>query len=129
MQRHFDLELDDLKQKLLRMGAAVEDQIQTALRALIDRDSALAQRVIENDLRVNTFDVQIDEDSLRLLALHQPTAKDLRFITTAMKISTELEQRFDEGERPISRRFCKTFHGRKSASFRRRVTLPIFSGE
>ena len=69
MQRHFDLELDDLKQKLLRMGAAVEDQIQTALRALIDRDSALAQRVIENDLRVNTFDVQIDEDSLRLLAL------------------------------------------------------------
>jgi len=98
MQRHLDLELDDLKQKLLRMGAAVEDQIQTALRALIDRDSALAQRVIENDLRVNTFDVQIDEDSLRLLALHQPTAKDLRFITTAMKISTELERMSDLAE-------------------------------
>jgi len=98
MQRHLDLELDDLKQKLLRMGAAVEDQIQTALRALIDRDSALAQRVIENDLRVNTFDVQIDEDSLRLLALDQPTAKDLRFITTAMKISTELERMSDLAE-------------------------------
>jgi phosphate transport system protein len=98
MQRHFDLELDDLRQKLLRMGAAVEDQIQTALRALIDRDSELAQRVIENDLRVNTFDVQIDEDSLRLLALHQPTAKDLRFITTAMKISTELERMSDLAE-------------------------------
>src|SRR5688500_6426824 len=98
MQRHFDLELDDLKQKLLRMGAAVEDQVQTALRALVDRDNALAQRVIENDLRVNTFDVQIDEDSLRLLALHQPTAKDLRFITTAMKISTELERISDLAE-------------------------------
>ena len=98
MQRHFDQELGNLKQKLLRMGAAVEDQIQTALRALIDRDSELAQRVIENDLRVNTFDVQIDEDSLRLLALHQPTAKDLRFITTAMKISTELERMSDLAE-------------------------------
>ena len=96
--RHFDQELGDLKQKLLRMGAAVEDQIQTALRALMDRDGALAQRVIENDLRVNTLDVQIDEDSLRLLALHQPAAKDLRFITTAMKISTELERMSDLAE-------------------------------
>lgn len=96
--RHFDQELDDLKQKLLRMGAAVEDQIQTALRALVDRDSELAQRVIENDLRINSLDVQVDENSLRLLALHQPTAKDLRFITTAMKISTELERMSDLAE-------------------------------
>jgi phosphate transport system protein len=96
--RHFDQELDDLKQKLLRMGAAVENQIQTALRALVERDTELAQRVIENDLRINTLDVQVDEDSLRLLALHQPTAKDLRFITTAMKISTELERMSDLAE-------------------------------
>src|SRR3712207_2468396 len=98
MQRHFDQELGDLKQKLLRMGAAVEDQVQTALRALVDRDGDLAQRVIENDLRVNTFDVQIDELGLRLLALHQPAAKDLRFITTAMKIATELERMSDLAE-------------------------------
>lgn len=98
MVRHFDQELDNLKQKLLRMGAAVEDQIRTALRALVDRDTDLAQRVIENDLDVNTFDVEIDEDCLRLLALHQPTAKDLRFITTAMKIATELERMSDLAE-------------------------------
>jgi phosphate transport system protein len=96
--RHFDQELDGLKQKLLRMGAIVEDQIKTALRALVERDTELAQRVIENDLRVNVLDVQIDEESLRLLALHQPTAKDLRFITTAMKISTELERMSDLAE-------------------------------
>jgi len=96
--RHFDQELDDLKQKLLRMGAAVENQIQTALRALVERDTELAQQVIENDLRINSLDVQVDEDSIRLLALHQPTAKDLRFITTAMKISTELERMSDLAE-------------------------------
>jgi phosphate transport system protein len=96
--RHFDQELDDLKQKLLRMGAAVENQIQTSLRALVERDTELAQQVIENDLRINSLDVQVDEDSIRLLALHQPTAKDLRFITTAMKISTELERMSDLAE-------------------------------
>ena len=96
--RHFDQELDDLKQKLLRMGAAVENQIQTSLRALVGRDTELAQQVIENDLRINSLDVQVDEDSIRLLALHQPTAKDLRFITTAMKISTELERMSDLAE-------------------------------
>ena len=96
--RHFDQELDDLKQKLLSMGAAVENQIQTSLRALVGRDTELAQQVIENDLRINSLDVQVDEDSIRLLALHQPTAKDLRFITTAMKISTELERMSDLAE-------------------------------
>jgi len=80
------------------MGAAVENQIQTSLRALVGRDTELAQQVIENDLRINSLDVQVDEDSIRLLALHQPTAKDLRFITTAMKISTELERMSDLAE-------------------------------
>lgn len=76
----------------------MEHQIRTALQALIERDVQLAHHVIENDLRINSFDVQIDEESLRLLALHQPTAKDLRFITTAMKIATELERMSDLAE-------------------------------
>jgi phosphate transport system protein len=98
MQRHFDQELKDLKAKLLRMGGMVEDQIQGALRALVDRDSDLAREVIENDHRVNALDVEVDEDCLSLLALQQPTARDLRFITTAMKISTELERMSDLAE-------------------------------
>jgi phosphate transport system protein len=98
MQRHFDQELKNLKAKLLRMGGMVEDQIQGALSALVDRDSVLAREVIENDHRVNALDVEVDEDCLSLLALQQPTARDLRFITTAMKISTELERMSDLAE-------------------------------
>lgn len=98
MDRHFDEELKSLKEKILRMGGLVEHQVQGALRALIERDSALARNVIENDHAVNAQDVEVDEDCLRLLALHQPAARDLRFITTAMKISTELERMSDLAE-------------------------------
>jgi len=98
MHRHLDDELKDLKAKLLRMGGMVEDQIQGSLRALVERDSPLALEIIENDHHVNALDVEVDEDCLRLLALQQPTARDLRFITTAMKISTELERMSDLSE-------------------------------
>ncbi|MEW6545238.1 MAG: phosphate signaling complex protein PhoU [Nitrospirota bacterium] len=98
MQRHFDDELADLKQKLLRMAALAEDQINKALSALVSRDSGLAKQVIERDHEVNALDVEIDEDCIRLLALHQPAARDLRLITTAMKIATELERISDLAE-------------------------------
>ena len=88
IQRRFDEELADLKQQILRMGSLVEGQIRQALQALIDRDDDLATQVIENDRQVNTMDVAVDEACLELLALQQPAARDLRFITTAMKIST-----------------------------------------
>jgi len=103
MHRHFDDELKDLKAKLLRMGGMVEDQIQGALRALVERDSGLAREIIENDHQVNALDVEVDEDCLRLLALQQPTARDLRLITTAMKISTELERMSDLAENVCER--------------------------
>jgi phosphate transport system protein len=98
MERHLDVELNDLKNKLLLMGAAVESQLQDVWHALTERNSDLAIRVVENDLPVNKLDVEIDEDCLRLLALHQPAAGDLRFITTTMKISAELERMSDLAE-------------------------------
>ncbi|HET6371135.1 MAG TPA: phosphate signaling complex protein PhoU [Nitrospiria bacterium] len=98
MQRHFDEELKNLKEKILRMGAMVEEQIANAIKSLVDRNSDLARQVISNDHRVNAMDVEIDEDCLRLIALHQPMAGDLRFLTTAMKISTELERMSDLAE-------------------------------
>lgn len=98
MLRHFDEELATLKSKLLQMGALVEEQIREALRALVDRDEDLARKVIINDRRVNTLDVEIDEACLELLALFKPAARDLRFISTAMKISTELERMSDLAE-------------------------------
>ena len=98
MHRHFDDELKSLKDKILRMGGLAEEQVRGSLRALIERDSDLGRKIIENDRRVNAMDVEVDEDCLRLLALQQPTARDLRFITTAMKISTELERISDLAE-------------------------------
>jgi len=98
IQRRFDEELADLKVKILRMGSLVEGQIRQALEALIDRDDDLAKQVIDNDRQVNTMDVEVDEACLELLALQQPAARDLRFITTAMKISTELERMSDLAE-------------------------------
>ena len=97
-QRHFDEELEELKSTLLRMAGLAEDQIDKALTALITRDSTLAREVIERDRAVNTLDVEIDEECIRLLALHQPAARDLRLVTTAMKISTELERISDLAE-------------------------------
>ena len=102
-QRHFDEELVELKTKLLRMAGLAEDQIDKALTALVNRDSALARQVIERDHQVNALDVEIDEDCIRLLALHQPAARDLRLVTTAMKIATELERISDLAENVCER--------------------------
>ena len=96
MQRHFHEELEALKQTLLAMGGLVEDQIRRVMRALVERNDALAQEVIDRDQRVNAYDVEVDETCVSLLALHQPTAGDLRFITTAMKIVTDLERIGDQ---------------------------------
>lgn len=98
MQRHIDQELSELKSRLLQMGALVEEQIDRAIAAMIERDAVLAGQVIERDTLVNRFDVEIDETCIRLLALQAPAAKDLRFVTTAMKISTELERMSDLAE-------------------------------
>ena len=96
MQRHFHEELDALKQTLLAMGGLVEDQIRRVMTALLERDGDLAQEVIDRDKQVNAYDVEIDEKCVELLALYQPTAGDLRFITTAMKIVTDLERIGDQ---------------------------------
>jgi len=98
MQRHIDQELADLKAQILRMGSLVESQIEGSIKALVDRDVDLASRIIERDTLVNSMDVDIDENCMRLLALQAPAAGDLRFVTTAMKISTELERMSDLAE-------------------------------
>ena len=95
MERHFDAGLNNLKAKILLMGDVVECQPRTTLKALTTREAALATQVIENDRSVDTLDVEINEENLRLLALYHPTAGDLRFITTVMKIAGELERMSD----------------------------------
>ncbi len=90
--KKYEEELKKLRDDILSMGGLVEDQIQKAVSSLVDRDSKLAEVIIERDKEVNTLDVEIDDLCIRLLALHQPTARDLRFITTALKITTDLER-------------------------------------
>lgn len=92
MERKFDEELKNLKDKILKLGALVEEQVQNAVNALVKRDSSLAKDVIEKDTQVNRIEVEIDEECIRLIALRQPVGVDLRFITTAMKLVTDLER-------------------------------------
>jgi phosphate transport system protein len=88
----FDIELKELKEKLLHEAGLVERAIQDAIKALLERTSDVARKVIEDDDSINTLEVEIDEFCLKLLALRQPAARDLRFITTAIKINYDLER-------------------------------------
>lgn len=88
----FDMELKELREKLLHEAGLVERAIQDAIKALLERTSDIARKVIEDDGLVNALEVEIDEFCLKLLALRQPAARDLRFITTAIKINYDLER-------------------------------------
>ena len=88
----FDMELKELKENLLYEGGLVERAIRDATKALLERYSELAEKVIEDDHLINAKEVEIDEFCLKLLALRQPAARDLRFITTAIKINYDLER-------------------------------------
>ena len=93
--RHFSQELEDLHQRLLQMGGLVESVIRKAVRALVDRDKNVADQVFQDEERINQMEVEIDDIGTRLLALHQPVARDLRFLTAALKINTDLERMGD----------------------------------
>ncbi len=95
MERLFDEELKNLKEKLLRMAALVEQSIAQSIEGLKAQKEGLAREVLKREDQVNLLDVEIDEACLRLLALRQPMAGDLRFITSAMKIGSELERMGD----------------------------------
>ena len=85
-------ELSDLRQSILIMGGKVEWMIGNSIKALIERDTALAERTIAYDHEVNALEIAIDEHCLEILALRHPTGRDLRFITLALKIVTDLER-------------------------------------
>jgi len=105
-ETHFQKELKNLKENLLKMATLVEEAIRDAVESLVKRDSNLAHKTMEKEDRVNHLEMSIDEICLRLLALRQPMAVDLRFITSAMKIVTDLERMGDQAvnicERVIS---------------------------
>jgi phosphate transport system protein len=92
MQRHFDDELKELRQALMRMAALTEESIAKAVKALVERDKKLAQSVIKSDEAINMLEIELEEFCLKLFALRQPIARDLRLIAAAMKITNDLER-------------------------------------
>ena len=90
--RQFTVELDELNQKMLQMAGLVEQSINRAIRALVDKSRDLAEQVIRDEPQINRMEMELDDLATRLLALRQPVARDLRFLTAALKISTDLER-------------------------------------
>ena len=95
MERHFDVELGHLRERLMAMAGLVEEAIGRATHALVARDAKLARQVVESDEPINLAEVEIDEFCLKLLALYHPEATDLRFVTMAFKINNDLERMGD----------------------------------
>jgi phosphate transport system protein len=95
--REYEAELRKLREQILLMGARVEEMIASSVKALLERNTDLAQRTIESDHQINRLEVDTDDLCLRILAKRQPVASDLRFITIAMKMVTDLERMGDLG--------------------------------
>jgi phosphate transport system protein len=90
--RHLDDELNSLRDKVLLLGGEAEAALESAMRALTERDSELAQRVLENDDRVDRLEVEVDRQCIDIIALRQPAARDLRFVISVAKMAPVLER-------------------------------------
>ncbi|RMD71168.1 MAG: phosphate transport system regulatory protein PhoU, partial [Gammaproteobacteria bacterium] len=99
ISRKFDQELEDVRHRVLAMGGLVEQQIQDALKALMEGDGQLAEFVLTKDHQINAMEVSIDEECVHILAKRQPAAIDLRFVFAVIKTITDLERIGDEAER------------------------------
>ena len=94
--KQFDTELNEIREKLLEMGGKVEQMIADSMKSLMDRDSELAEKTIAYDHEINRLELEIDDRCLEVMARRQPTARDLRFLTLALKVVTDLERMGDQ---------------------------------
>jgi len=92
MAKHLQREIENLKKKLLALGARIETSVRDATLSIEKRDAELAQKIIADDINIDNTEVEIEEDCLKILALHQPVAIDLRFIVAVLKINNDLER-------------------------------------
>lgn len=96
MPLHLQKELGRLKKQILGLGAMVEERVRMATRAMEQRDTETAERILATDYEIDEREVEVEEECLKILALHQPVAVDLRFITAVVKINNDLERIGDE---------------------------------
>ncbi len=113
MTKHLDRELQSLRSSLVEQFGIVEQMIQRSVRSLVERNSDLADQVIAGDAQVDKTDIYIEEECLKLLALHQPVATDMRWLVTVVKTNSELERMADLA--------CNIAERAKSLSF-----LPLY---
>lgn len=92
MAQHLQREVERLKKKILALGAAVEGNVRMAVSAVENKDAQLAEKIINSDVEIDQMEVDLEEDCLKILALHQPVAIDLRFIIAVLKINNDLER-------------------------------------
>jgi phosphate transport system protein len=92
MARHIERQLGQLKERILRIGTLVEEAIAKSITALINRDTPLAQRVMASDEEIDRMEVEVEEECLKILALYQPVAADLRLVVSVLKINNDLER-------------------------------------
>ena len=96
MRRHLEKELSNLKKRILSLGTLAEERVRMTIRALETKDGALARQIIESDKDIDQAEVEVEEECLKIIALHQPVAVDLRFINIVIKINNDLERVGDE---------------------------------
>jgi len=96
MAKYFHKELEKLKKRILSLGAMAEDRVRMAIKAIDTRDAVIADKIIRTDYEIDEMEVEIEEECLKVLALHQPVAVDLRFIAAVIKINNDLERIADE---------------------------------
>jgi len=95
MTRHIERQIEHLKERILRVGTLVEEAISRSISAVINRDVSLAQRVMASDEAIDRMEVEVEEECLKILALYQPVAADLRFVVAVLKINNDLERMGD----------------------------------
>lgn len=105
MERHFDEELASLKKKILHMGSVAQEMIHLAVKGLVEQDESMAKTVFGMEDEVNSLHIEIDDMAMRLIALHQPMAADLRLLATVVKINSELERVAD-----LAVNMCESTH-------------------
>ncbi len=96
IRKHFSRELEKIKKQILSLGAMVEERVRMALKAVETNDAELAQQIIKSDYEIDEMEVEIEEECLKVLALHQPVAVDLRFLIAVIKIDNDLERIGDQ---------------------------------
>ena len=115
MTKHFNRELEKLKKLILSLGALVEEKVRMAIKAIELKDAGIARKIISDDYQIDEMEVDLEEECLKVLALHQPVAVDLRFIVVLIKINSDLERIGDEAVNIAER--VESLAKRNSSSF------------